>query len=335
MFKTIFLAGVSLSFIFYSLASVIGQVPEEKFPSIELSNGIIKLNIYPPDPEKGYYRGTRFDWSGVISQVEYKGHTYFGEWKAMHDPNNNDDIVGPVEEFRTGSFDVPSALGYKEAKAGEPFIKIGVGLLEKVEEPEYRFWYSYKIIEAGQWKVTHGKDWVEFRQKFEGKNGWSYRYTKKISLVKDSPEFVISHSLKNTGSKPVETSQYNHNFFIIDKEPIGTNYVLRFPFEVKIKRDLKGAIEAKGKEIVFNQNLGEGESLFTELEGFKSDPEDHEITVINKKTGAGVRIKGDRPLAHFNFWTVKTTICPEPFVELNLAPGEEKEWRIDYLLFVK
>jgi len=334
MFRGVLLAGVSLSFIFYTAYSSVGENAKPEFPSVELSNGVIKLNLYLPDPEKGYYRSTRFDWSGIISQVEYNGHTYFGEWKTTHDPGVNDDIVGPVEEFRTGSFDEPGALGYKEANTGEPFIKIGIGLLEKVDEPNYRFWQAYKIIKAGKWEVSYGKDWIEFRQDFQGISGWNYLYTKKITLSKDKPEFTISHSLKNTGTRPIETSQYNHNFFIIDGTPIGTDYVLKFPYEVKTKRDVKSFLEAKGNELYFVKNL-ETEAPFTELEGFGDDAKDYEITVQNNKTGAGVIIKGDNPIAHLNFWTVKTTVCPEPFVEMNIAPDEQKDWNITYTFFAK
>ncbi len=334
MFKGMFLAGVSLSFVFYTVYSAVGESPKPDFPSVELTNGIIKLNVYLPDPKKGYYRGTRFDWSGVISQVEYNGHTYFGEWKTTHNPSVHDDIVGPVEEFRSGSFDEPSALGYKEAKPGELFIKIGIGLLEKVNEPSYQFGRTYKIAKAGKWKVNYGKDWVEFQQDFQGVSGWSYLYTKKITLSKDKPEFTISHSLKNTGSKPIETSQYNHNFFIIDNTPIGTDYVLKFPFEVKTKRNVKNFLEAKGNELHFAKDL-DTEAPFTELEGFGNDAKDYKITIQNNKTGAGVIISGDNPIAHLNFWTVKTTVCPEPFVAMNLAPNEQKDWGIAYTFFAK
>ena len=71
--------------------------------------------------------------------------------------------------------------------------------------------------------TADGKDWIEFKQTFEEESGWAYEYTKRISLATDSPRFTIYHSLKNTGTKNISTSQYNHNFFMIDKEPIGTN----------------------------------------------------------------------------------------------------------------
>ena len=86
------------------------------------------------------------------------------------------------------------------------------------------------------------------------------------------------------------------------------------------------------KEILFNKDL-EDEALFTELEGFSEDSKDYEIIVKNNKTGAGVRINGDKPMVHLNFWTIKTTICPEPFVDASVNIGEEKTWNIIYSFF--
>ena len=70
--------------------------------------------IHLPDPENGYYRGTRFDWSGAISSLTHKGHEYFGEWQKSSDPYLHDRITGPVNEFRTNG----KGLGYDEAPAG-------------------------------------------------------------------------------------------------------------------------------------------------------------------------------------------------------------------------
>jgi hypothetical protein len=43
-----------------------------------------------------------------------------------------------------------------------------------------------------------------------------------------------------------------------------------------------------------------------------------------------LRIAGDRPLTKCNVWAVKTTLCPEPFVDLRLGPGEEAKWATRY-----
>ena len=35
-------------------------------PEAEITNGLIRARLYLPDAHAGFYRGTRFDWSGVI-----------------------------------------------------------------------------------------------------------------------------------------------------------------------------------------------------------------------------------------------------------------------------
>ena len=54
--------------------------PAMTFPEATISNGQITAKIYLPDPERGFYRSTRFDWSGMIAGLEYQGHQYYGPW---------------------------------------------------------------------------------------------------------------------------------------------------------------------------------------------------------------------------------------------------------------
>ncbi len=56
----------------------LGFIPPDDFPSAKITNGLITATLHLPDAQKGYYRGTRFDWSGVMPSLEYKGHQYFG-----------------------------------------------------------------------------------------------------------------------------------------------------------------------------------------------------------------------------------------------------------------
>ena len=101
-----------------------------EFPHAEISNDFVRMQLYLPDTDKGYYRATRFEWSGIIASLEYQGHQYFGEWKSTHDPLFHEDLTGPVEAAIT------PGLGYTEAKPGETFVRIGVGILEKPDEQE-------------------------------------------------------------------------------------------------------------------------------------------------------------------------------------------------------
>ena len=48
------------------------------YPEAQISNGVLAVKLLPPDAQTGYYRGTRFDWSGRFPACNIKGHEYFG-----------------------------------------------------------------------------------------------------------------------------------------------------------------------------------------------------------------------------------------------------------------
>ena len=120
------------------------------YPEAQISNGILQVKLLLPDAQNGYYRGTRFDWSGAISSLEFKGHEYFGKWFERYDPKIHDAIMGPVEEFLTNG----AGLGYEDAKPGENFVKIGVGAIRKPDEPAFRQFETYDIADHGKWTMS-------------------------------------------------------------------------------------------------------------------------------------------------------------------------------------
>ena len=122
----------------------------DQYPSLTISNDEVEMKLYLPDPENGFYRGTRFDWSGVIGSVRYKGHDYFGYWKKTHDPFFHEDLSGPVEGY------IDPGLGYDEAEPGGEYVRIGVGVIEKPDEEQYSFRNFYKLLDSGIWAIDHG-----------------------------------------------------------------------------------------------------------------------------------------------------------------------------------
>lgn len=302
-------------------------------PSAEITNGVIKAKLFLPDAEQGYYRGTRFDWSGVIPSLEYKGHQYFGQWFPRYDPKLHDAIMGPVEEFVTpvpGSNSV-LGLGYAEAKPGENFVKIGIGAIKKPEERAYnQFNNNYQITDNGKWTVKKSADKVEFTHELKDTNGYAYVYRKTVRLTKGKPELVLQHSLKNTGKKTIDTSVYEHNFWVIDNQPTGPDFSVKFPFEAKNIASFRGLAEVKGKDLVYLSELQQGQTAQSIIQGYGPNPSDYDIRVENKKTGAGVRTTANRPLSKINFWSIRTTLCPEPYIDMKIEPGKEFTWDIKY-----
>jgi hypothetical protein len=300
-------------------------------PTAEITNGSIKAKLYLPDPTNGYYRATRFDWSGAIASLEYQGHSYFGVWFRRYDPKIHDAITGPVEEFRTGE----SALGYDEAKTGQNFIRIGVGLVKKPEEDRYQQFGTYDIADNGKWSVNKSADSVEFTHELTDPiSGYGYVYKKTVRLTKGAPQMAIEHSLRNTGKKTIETNVYNHEFFMLDNQPTGPDIVVKFPFDVKAAESMNGMAEVSGKEVHFLKELPNGPQVHTLLTGFGASAKDFDIRVENKKTGAGVRVTGDHPLSKIDFWSPRTTVCPEAYIDLKIEPGKESHWRLTYDFYV-
>jgi len=57
----------TLSLALLSITFSFDVPPPEAF----ISNGLINARLYLPDAVNGYYRGARFDWGGVIYDLEY------------------------------------------------------------------------------------------------------------------------------------------------------------------------------------------------------------------------------------------------------------------------
>jgi len=309
------------------LAMIQAATPDATPPQETISNGAIRATLHLPNPEKGYYRGTRFDWSGGISSLTWHKHEYFGQWFERYEPTIHDAIMGPVEEFLTGD----AALGWAEAEPGGTFVRIGVGVLLKKPEASFQRFQTYEIVDHGKWITNHWKDRVEFIHQLNDGKGYAYVYTKTVRLKGDT--MVIDHALKNTGTKPIATSVYDHNFFTLDRRQTGPDVVVRFPFAPKADRPFGDLAEIRGRELVFLKELGPKENAFAELSGFGPTASDYGFEMENRATGAGVRVTGDRPLTKVIFWSAIKTACPEPYIDASAQPGRTTNWRITYTFY--
>ncbi|GAB4046571.1 hypothetical protein [Spirosoma litoris] len=314
--------------LFLSFALCTNLKPAVDIPETEISNGLIHAQLYLPDGQNGYYRGTRFDWSGVVASLDYKGHTYHGKWFDTYNPTTHDAIMGPVEEF--------GPLGYAIAKPGGTFIKIGIGSLIRPDEKSYNSFKFYTIANPGQWTIKKKADQVQFRHILTD-SAYAYEYQKTLKLLKGKPELVITHSLKNMGRLPIETSVYNHNFFVIDQQSTGPAYSVTLPatsLSTEGGKGLDDLVKLQNNQLGYLRELGKREqAYFPNLTNGKSVS--YDLTVENTKTGAGVHVTGDRQIDRLVYWSSSTTVCPEPYINLNVEPGKTITWQITYQYYVK
>ena len=302
-------------------------------PSAEIANGHIRARLYLPDAANGFYRGTRFDWSGVIYHLESAGHTFYAPWFTKLSPNvrdfiyEGDDIIagpcsataGPADEFRP--------LGYDRAQPGQTFIKIGVGALRKPDTTPYTGYRLYEIADPGKWTVKRHPSAIEFTHTLNG----AYVYRKAISLTKGKAEMVMRHTLKNTSKQPIETTVYNHNFLVLDGKAPGPGAVITVPFAIRSSRPPSADLaEISANRVVYKKTLTGRDTVFAPIEGFSANPADHEIKIENTALKAGMTLNGDRPLQSINLWSIRSNISMEPFVAISVAPGETFTWTTTY-----
>ena len=311
-------------------------------PQAQLTNGPLRVKVYLPDPANGFYRATRFDWSGMIETVEYGGHRFYGHWFQGTDPAVRDfeyrgtDIVagpntaatGPAEEFNANN----KGLGFDEAKPGGTFLKIGVGVLRRPDEKDYDHFRLYEIVNPGTWSNRIERDSAEFTQQVsDAAFGYGYEYRKTVRLVGSGADMEIAHSIRNTGKKTISSRVYNHNFLVIDGQAPGPDLTISVPFEIRSQRPPDAALaEIRGKQIMYRKTLEGRDRVMTAIDGFGAEASDYDVRIANAKTGAGVQVTADRPLASLALWSIRAVMSVEPFVEFSVQPGETFRWTLKY-----
>jgi hypothetical protein len=325
--------------IAYLVMSLLTVLPALALPpQWEITNTSLKVKLYLPDAANGFYRGTRFDWSGVVADLQYAGHSYYGPWFTQTDPKVPDfvyqgaeiiagpcsAITGPVEEF--------TALGYDEAKAGGTFVKIGVGVLRKPDDSTYSGYRLYEIVDGGKWTIKKGADAIEFTQELhDASSGYGYIYRKKISLIAGKPEMSIEHSLKNTGTRSIHSSVYDHNFLVLNKQPTGPAFSLTLPFTITSDHPPEqGLAEFRGNQMVYLKTLAGQDRVYTTIQGFGKSAGDYKIRIENAEVKAGMTVTGDRPLARMALWSIRSVLSVEPFIDISLEPGSQLAWKYGY-----
>src|SRR5687768_16045935 len=368
-----------------ALVLAVGVVSAQNYPSHQITNGEITATVYLPDAKSGFYKTTRFDWSGAVGSLKYKGHDYYGTWWSKitdiydfgYEGPNKDVIsadftamVGPAEEF--------GALGYNDVPAGGLFVKPGVGALRR-NEANYNHSLPYPIANGGKWDVKRSRDAVEFTHTLnEPSINFGYVYTKIVRLTPGKPQMTISHVLKNTGAKPIVTNVYNHNFTTIDKQTTGPDVEITVPWQMTraargggagrqgaargtppaagaptrqgqppvdpyaplaagqrmgtqcSQAQMQSLASPQGNKLVYSKVLEGSECYSASFTGFGAEAKDNDIRIENRKTGAGVHIIGDRPLTRFGYWSIKTVVSPEPYIDLNIEPGQQFAWSYTY-----
>jgi hypothetical protein len=271
------------------------------------------------------YRLSRFDWTGKITAVQYKG---------VYVTGTEDGTSRTQKKIGKGlynEFGIDSPLGFDEAKVGDYFHKIGIGLLKKTGDT-YEFNKQYEIRPA-DFIVTTSDTEITMKCISEHYNGHAYALTKNITLLESG--FVIRYHFQNTGSKPIHTNEYTHNFLAVQDEHIGRGYLLRFPFELKPEvfgavLNPKGSVEIHTHEIGF-QEKPDSDFFFSTLSG--GDAVEAKWELHNHTHNIGIKETGSFKTSSITLWGNQYVICPEIFIEITVEPNQSTQWSRTYKFF--
>jgi len=293
--------------------------------SILLENEDISLTIESAGER---YRGSRFDWNGLVSQIRFRGISLLGQENSLRDP-----AIGG--RGLHNEFGITKCVGYDECAVGEWFPKIGTGWLKKDAEP-YFFYTEYPLEELSFDYQVSGKDEVRFICESGERNGYAYRYVKTITLADSS--FTIHYALENLGSKPLDTDEYVHNFLCVGQRRVGAGYSLSFPWKITTPH-LVGINDPDEALLIVDNRIdivGQTDEQFqigglaqgvTESDGLAAN-----WTLSDTVSGIHLSECGSFIPTAVNLWGSTSVISPEVFFGFRIEPGHTMTWERSYLV---
>jgi len=292
--------------------------------AVELTNKYIRLDINEPGSE---YTRARFDWTGQIVQLTFKGtHTFctsetFKPWK-----------IKKLGQGLFNEFGIEQAVGYDDCNVGQWFPKIGVGLLRRKTKHDYHFYKNYKI-QPFSFTVERENSKIRFISRAKETRGYAFTFKKSITLNKNT--FTIDYELANIGTKQIITNEYNHNFISINKQNIDNQYVLKLPFTIDpccftTVMNPHNVLCLGKKHITWNA-VPKKDFFIRHL-----NPAPLKAglwSLEHKACKVGIKEICKFPIQTFNLWGKKHVVSPEVFFKIALTAGKTLHWQRRYEIY--
>ena len=192
-------------------------------PTSLIRLGSRRLAVDIARPGTGY-RGPRFDWSSFVTQVTLDDtHTFCGTEGTTESHGG----AGLCCEFGQAA-----AVAFSQASPGERFLKPGVGLLTRPDAVPYRFFASY-AVEPFEICTETDADSLTFTIQSRLCNGYALRLVRRFTV--NANRLRMSVMLHNTGTQPIITEEYCHNFIAINGKGPGPGLSLSTGFDFSHK----------------------------------------------------------------------------------------------------
>ncbi|WP_219834747.1 hypothetical protein [Paenibacillus sp. R14(2021)] len=285
------------------------------------SLGSNRLRVQVAKPGTAY-RGSRFDWTGLVTEVRLdERHTFCTKESFVSGQGTGG--IGLCNEFG-----ISLPVGYEEARVGETFPKLGVGLLTRVDDAAYGFARSYPIAPFPV-DVHAGKSSLTFTVHPLVTRGYAVRLIKTVSVEQNRLRFV--YELSNVGEVFVATNEYGHNFVNLDGHAVGPEYRLRLPDGFAFESSGSRTFPLEFENCVMRwMHVPEGEFYCRSTASFSPGLQ-WELT---HESGVGMREHVNFAPSMIALWGTKHVVSPEVFLHLELEPGETTSWTRELEFYV-
>jgi|GEM_PF-837039 len=340
-FRLVWIFVIVLVVLTLHVAPVAGQPLPVHAGTRILRGGSLVVEVGDPEsPEARWNQGLRFSPVASVLRAQLHGREF------LYSPVNGGALTylgGLPMEFDIGqeAFQ-PDPPGYNEGKSGDPFLKIGVGILRR-NASAYNFSANYQVVELAHTTVTWRQDRAHFVQTLAGSaNGYSCRLEEDVIVKND--RIVMKYRLQNTGTKTFTTEQYLHNFLCFSNRPVGPNVRLSFPYDFTTSPAValwQPPARVRPFGIAASPTVVRIANMIEYVEAASSVPKiwvykpegyagPERFAVEHLDTQQRMVIETSIPAAYVGIWTTNYQVSPEQFVLITLAPDEEIEFTRTY-----
>lgn len=340
-FTLVWIVVTTVFLLTFQSAPVAGQpLPVHAGTRILRSGSLVVELGDPESAEARWNQGLRFSPVANVLRAQLHGREF------LYSPVSGGALTylgGLPMEFDIGqeAFQ-PDPPGYNEGKSGDPFLKIGVGILRR-NASAYNFSTNYEVVELAHTTVTWQDDRAHFVQTLAGSaNGYSCRLEEDVIVKND--RIIMNYRLQNTGTRTFTTEQYLHNFLCFSNRPVGPNVRLSFPYDFTTSPAValwQPPTRVRPFAIAASPTVVRVANMIEYMDAASSVPKiwvykpegyagPERFAVEHLDTQQRIVIETSIPAAYVGIWTTDYQVSPEQFIQITLAPDEEIEFTRTY-----
>ena len=237
------------------------------------------------------YRGSRYDWSGIVKQVTLYGKSTFLSREIASDGGCGLGGIGLCSVFEWADTSI-----YDSTAFADSFPMIGVGLLKKSDTLPFQFTKAYEVTPFEREVLCQNDTEAAFHTLPHFCNGIAVDQRKTVSLQ--------------------------------GADGVDRGYRLQFPYSIAptLRRGSRLIERDAYRVAAFDQATASTAFWVHGYEGMKT----HWMKLTRDDSPLSVLVEDLFPVVNFYSWNNKDAFCPETFCGIALKPGESTTYSRRY-----